>query len=423
MTPRQLILVFCLIIFALLTSMTADAQTHWAAKTGASEPTPTAAPAPTAIPEPTKAPTPTARPALPRARIYLPMLHTVQRAAGDSFWADRYRLQPGECTQIHWAVTNYPSPVYAVYLNDMPVTDQDTRWVCPVTTAQYVLRVVRSTGTEWYRVTITVSADSHPSIEFSADAYQIRRGECTILRWRVTGASAVYLNNVGVAGESSQQVCPEVDTSYELRVVSTDGATTTKGITISVVSADQAILHFWADQYTLAANVCTVLSWNVQNVREVYLDDQPVLGQGSKSVCPQPNQLYTVRGTDNAGDSIERSIKFFVGDPTLTGPEVIARGIVNDLVQAVDIDPGQPGEQPGYRLVIDGISPLFTGTPGWAQAVVFLGVPQSLTQSGQPGPVDWPIVPGQQVEFRAACDGSFCIVKEASAAYLRLRSE
>ena len=41
MTPRQLILVFCLIIFALLTRMTANAQTHWIAKTGASEPTPT----------------------------------------------------------------------------------------------------------------------------------------------------------------------------------------------------------------------------------------------------------------------------------------------------------------------------------------------------------------------------------------------
>ena len=112
-----------------------------------------------------------------------------------------------------------------------------------------------------------------------------------------------------------------------------------------------------------------------------------------------------------------------VGNPGLGDSEVIAPGIVSDLAQAVDIDPGQPGEQPGYRLVIDGISPLFTGTPGWAQAVVFLGVPQSFIQSGQPGPVDWPIVPGQQVEFRAACDGPFCILKEASAAYLRLRSE
>ena len=112
----------------------------------------------------------------------------MQRGAGEVFWADRYRLQPGECTQIHWALTNYPRGVYAVYLNDMPVTGQDTRWVCPLTTAQYVLRVVRSTGTDWYRVTITVSADNDPAIEFAADSYRVMQGQCTIIRWRVTEA-------------------------------------------------------------------------------------------------------------------------------------------------------------------------------------------------------------------------------------------
>ena len=425
MTPRQLILVFCLIIFALLTRMTADAQTHWTAKTGASEPTPTAVPAPTAIPEPTKAPSPTARPVLPRARIYLPLLHTVQRAASDIFWADRYRLQPGECTQIHWAVTNYPSPVYAVYLNDMPVTGQDTRWVCPLTTAQYILRVVRSTDTEWYRVTITVSAGSDPAIEFWADAYQIRGGECTTLHWRVTGASAVYLNNIGVAGESSQQVCPEVNTLYELRVVCIDGATFTKRITISVVPAAAAIIHFWAEQYTLAANACTVVRWNVQNVQEVYLDDQPVLGQGSKSVCPQPNQLYTLQVTDNAGDRIEQYIKFFVGDPALTGPEVIAQGIVNEIAPMLDTDPNVAGDQPGYRLVIVGINALYTGMAGWSQSVVTLVVQQADIPSdpNASAPVDWPINPGQQVEFRAFCNGANCSLRVDVGSYLLWRSE
>jgi hypothetical protein len=407
MTPRHLARFFCLIIFVLLTSMTVDAQAHQTTKTGASEPTPAAAPAPTA------------RPALPRARIYLPLLHAGERPVGGIFWADRYNLAGGECTNLHWDVQN----VISVYFNGSPVTGKETRQVCPARTTTYTLRVNSSAGTQDYCVTIVVQSGSHLPIEFSADAYQIRKGECTILRWRVTGASAVYLNNVGVAGESSQQVCPEANTTYELRVVGSDGTTTTKRVTISVVSADEPILHFWADQYTLAANACTVLSWNVQNVQEVYLDDQAVLGQGSKSVCPQPNQLYTLRVTDNAGDSIERYIKLFIGDPALAGPEVIAQGIVNDLIQAIDMDPGQPGDQPGYRLVIDGVNALFTGTPGWGQTAVVLGVPQSLIERGQAGPVDWPIHPGQQVEFRAMCDGPNCIVNAGQGSYLRLRSE
>jgi hypothetical protein len=283
--------------------------------------------------------------------------------------------------------------------------------------------VVRSTGTDWYRVTIIVGADSDPAIEFAADSYRVMQGQCTIIRWRVTGARAVYLDHQGVAGESARAVCPAADTTYVLDVEFADGTTASRSLTIAVVTPGAVVLRFWSEQYTLPLGACTTLHWKVQNVREVYLDDRGVPGVGAIQVCPDASQAYTLRVVDWGGRSGERVIMLMVGNLGLSDSEVIARGIVNDLVQAVDIDPGQPGEQPGYRLVTDGISPLFTGTPGWAQAVVFLGVPQSFIQSGQPGPVDWPIVPGQQVEFRAACDGPSCILKEASTAYLRLRSE
>jgi hypothetical protein len=286
--------------------------------------------------------------------------------------------------------------------------------------------VTSSAGTQDRTATLTVgAAGTQAAVEFTADANQVVKGQCTVLRWRAVNVSAVYLNNNGVAGEFTQQVCPEVNTTYELRVVNTDGASTTKRITISVVAADKPILRFWADQYTLAANGCTVLNWNVQNVREVFLDDQPVLGQGSKSICPQPSQLYTLRVTDNTGESIERDIKFFVGDPFLSAPEVIARGIVNEVSSyTIDTDPNQAGDQPGYRLVIDGINALFTGTTGWGQSAVTLVVHQADIPSdpNSGAPVDWPISPGQQVEFRAFCDGSNCDVRTGQESYLRWRS-
>ena len=293
--------------------------------------------------------------------------------------------------------------------------------MCPVTTAQYRLRVVRSTSTEWYSVTIVVESGGHPLIEFSADAYQIRSGECTTLRWRVTGARAVYLDHEGVAGESSRAVCPDVNTTYELRVEFTDEIATRR-ITISVLPPTAMVLRFWAEQYTLPPGACTTLHWYAPNAREVYLDDQGVPGVGDAQVCPVVNQSYMLRAVDWVGRTNEREIALMVGDPELRASEVIARGIVNDLIAAVDVDQTQPGDQPGYRLVIDGITPLFMGTSGWAQATVALGVPQSLIQSGQGDPVDWPINPGQQVEFRAACEGPECVLREASAAYLRLRS-
>ena len=258
-------------------------------------------------------------------------------------WADRYRLQPGECTQIHWALTNSPWGVYAVYLNDMPVTGQDTRWVCPLTTAQYVLRVVRSTGTDWYRVTITVGADNDPAIEFAADSYRVMQGQCTIIRWRVTEARAVYLDHQGVAAESVRAVCPATDTTYVLDVEFTDGTTATRRLTITVVPTDTLVMRFWAEQYTLPPGACTILHWNVQNAWEVYLDDQPVVGMAVVAVCPSANYVYTLRAVDASGQSTERGITLWVGDPALVAWEVIAQGIVNGVAPMVDADPNQAG--------------------------------------------------------------------------------
>ena len=51
------------------------------------------------------------KPSLPR--LYLPLVFAQLPTAG-SFWAEHYRLRPGECTTLHWSVTN----VRAVYLDD-----------------------------------------------------------------------------------------------------------------------------------------------------------------------------------------------------------------------------------------------------------------------------------------------------------------
>jgi hypothetical protein len=337
------------------------------------------------------------------------------------FWADRYNLAPGECTNLHWDVQN----VISVYFNGNPAEGKETRQVCPTQTTTYTLRVNSSTGTQDRTVTLTVSADTTaPSVEFTVDSPQVVKGQCTTLRWRAVNVRAVYLNNGGVAGESTKEVCPETTTTYELRVIDNDGVTTTKRLTVAVVSAESAILRFWADQYTLPENTCTILSWNVQNVREVYLDEQPQMGQSSMSVCPQANQFYTLRVIDNNGATLERYISLYVGVPSLSAQEVIAHGIVNEVVAAIDTDANTSGDQPGYRLVVDGINALYAGQAGWGQSAVTLMVPQSdiPASANAVGPVDWPISPGQQVEFRAFCSGTTCYLRTNERSYLRWRS-
>lgn len=53
-------------------------------------------------------------------------------------------------------------------------------------------------------------------VNFNADSYLIERGECTVLRWEVVGASHVRLLDREVEAIEAEEVCPEVTSGYLL---------------------------------------------------------------------------------------------------------------------------------------------------------------------------------------------------------------
>jgi hypothetical protein len=131
--------------------------------------------------------------------------------------------------------------VQAVYFfdggNQIGVGGHDSRTVCPSRTTTYTLRVIQTNGAASdYSITINVSGGGSGSwyADFWADRKEINRGECTTLRWEVEGVQAVYLDNQGVVGVGSQQVCPNDSKTYRLSVVKMDGGTETREIRIRV---------------------------------------------------------------------------------------------------------------------------------------------------------------------------------------------
>ena len=80
------------------------------------------------------------------------------------------------------------------------------------------------------------------SIEFWADRTEIVAGQCLKLGWRVSGVTAVYLNNQGVIGEEVRQVCPTADTTYTLRVV-TGGAEEQRQIFVRAIQPTPTQTH------------------------------------------------------------------------------------------------------------------------------------------------------------------------------------
>jgi heat shock protein HslJ len=78
-------------------------------------------------------------------------------------------------------------------------------------------------------------------ISFWADRTNIEQGQCTTLRWSVENVQGVWVYPRGEryyrfprTGQGSEQVCLVRTTTYEMRVLLRDGATTFREVTINV---------------------------------------------------------------------------------------------------------------------------------------------------------------------------------------------
>ncbi len=81
-------------------------------------------------------------------------------------------------------------------------------------------------------------------ISFTADRTTINQGECTTIRWSVENVQAVWVYPQGQpfqqfprVGQGSEQVCPPVTTTYEMRVQLRDGSVQFRQVTINVTPA------------------------------------------------------------------------------------------------------------------------------------------------------------------------------------------
>jgi heat shock protein HslJ len=81
-------------------------------------------------------------------------------------------------------------------------------------------------------------------ISFSANPTTIAQGACSTLTWSVENVQAVWVYPQGQpyqqfpqVGQGSQQVCPPVTTTYEMRVLLRDGTVTFRQVTVTVTPA------------------------------------------------------------------------------------------------------------------------------------------------------------------------------------------
>ncbi len=79
--------------------------------------------------------------------------------------------------------------------------------------------------------------------------------------------------------------------------------------------ADAASIRFWADATSIASGTCTRLYWEVDNVREVYLDGQGRPGHDRQKVCPTATRTYVLRVVHQDGRATEHRVTIEVTGP------------------------------------------------------------------------------------------------------------
>ena len=201
-----------------------------------------------------------------------------------NFWADTYRVDPGQCTTVRWTVTGAQAVFLEFGGRSYGVPPNGSRRVCPSTDGKtYTLRVIWPDGSQTSRsLTININAPSAtatpvpptqvpptqvpptqvpptkvpptqvpptpipaPVIQFNASKTTTKPGECVTLSWNVQYAQSVEYSSASSGTRSvpgtastftgSSQECPTVPTTYNLKVVGLNGQVYNQSITITPV--------------------------------------------------------------------------------------------------------------------------------------------------------------------------------------------
>jgi len=87
---------------------------------------------------------------------------------------------------------------------------------------------------------------------------------------------------------------------------------------VAVIEIDriaQPSIHFWSDESLVAQGNCTRLHWEVEHVREVYLDGEGVVGRGEREVCPAATRAYELEVILADGATTLQTIEIEVVSP------------------------------------------------------------------------------------------------------------
>lgn len=219
-----------------------------------------------------------------------------------SFAAAPAAIVVGQSSTLGWSVTGATS--LSIDNGVGSVTGLSSKQVMPAATTTYVLTATNAAGSVTATAKVTVT--TKPTItSFTANPTSINAGQSSTLRWSVTGATSLSIDNAvgSVTGLTSTPVTPAATTTYTLTATNAAGSVTATA-QVSVTNKPM-IASFAATPPTINPGQSSTLSWSVTGATSLSIDNGvgSVTGQSSTPVMPAATTTYTLtasNGTDNA---------------------------------------------------------------------------------------------------------------------------
>lgn len=234
------------------------------------------------------------------------------------FEASPLSIQPGQQSTLSWTTTGATTVSISGGVGAVIANGSTT--VSPTQTTTYTLTATSADGKSVTApVTITVATGTIPQVVvFVATPSTIDAGSSTKLCWQVTGATNIQiLPGVGsnLNANDCATVSPSATTTYTLTATNSTGqiqANTT--VNVGAVK----ITSFTANPVTsTAAGNPVTLSWTTQNANSVVLigselGAQTLPANGSLTVSPITNSVYTLTAYGPGGQTVSATISVFV---------------------------------------------------------------------------------------------------------------
>lgn len=111
--------------------------------------------------------------------------------------------------------------------------------------------------------------------------------------------------------------------------------------------------HFRADQTSVPPGGCTVLRWDVEGIREVYLNGHGVVGHSSQHVCPSNTTTYTLTVVERDGRRINWPLTIQVsGTPQASRSfRVEYKGCISGTSKGIGMVKGQVLDRQGRPVM------------------------------------------------------------------------